>query len=67
MQAKDVMTTPVVSVEQDTRVHDVVRLLLEHRISAVPVVDANEQWWASSAKATCWSRPTLRVASRPGG
>jgi len=39
MQARDVMTTPVISVSEDTRVHDVVRLLLDHGISAVPVVD----------------------------
>jgi CBS domain-containing protein len=43
MQAKDVMTTPVISVSEQTRVHDVVRLLLEHRISAVPVVDADQR------------------------
>jgi CBS domain-containing protein len=39
MQAKDVMTAKVVSVSTDTPVHELVRLLLRHRISAVPVVD----------------------------
>ena len=43
MQAKDVMTTPVVSVAEQTRVHEVVRLLLDHRISAVPVLDRDER------------------------
>ena len=43
MQAKDVMTTPVISVWEETRVHEVVRLLLEHRISAVPVVDEDQR------------------------
>ena len=43
MQAKDVMTTPVISVTEQTRVHDVVRLLLEHRISALPVIDAQQR------------------------
>ena len=42
MQAKDVMTTPVISVLEETRVHDLVRLLLEHRISALPVVDEDQ-------------------------
>jgi CBS domain-containing protein len=39
MQAKDVMTVNVISVSEDTPVHEVVALLLKHRISAVPVVD----------------------------
>jgi CBS domain-containing protein len=40
MQAKDVMTVNVVSVSEDTPVHEIVRLLLKYRISAVPVVDS---------------------------
>ena len=39
MRATDVMTTPVISVMEDAPVHDIVRALLKHRISAVPVVD----------------------------
>ena len=39
MQAKDIMTVKVVSVSEDTPVHEVVGLLLKYRISAVPVVD----------------------------
>jgi CBS-domain-containing membrane protein len=39
MQARDVMTSNVVSVASNTPVHDIVRLLMKHRISAVPVVD----------------------------
>lgn len=41
MQAKDVMTTPVVTVNPDTPVADIARRLVERRISAVPVVEAN--------------------------
>lgn len=41
MQAKDVMTTHVVTVGPDTSVEAVAKLLLERRISAVPVVDAS--------------------------
>jgi CBS domain-containing protein len=40
MQARDVMTTPVVTVRPDTRVEEIAQLLLERRISGVPVVDA---------------------------
>lgn len=39
MQARDVMTTPVLTVTTDVTVREVARLLLERRISAVPVVD----------------------------
>jgi CBS domain-containing protein len=39
MDAFDVMTTAVVTVKPDTQVREIAELLLEHRISAVPVVD----------------------------
>jgi CBS domain-containing protein len=39
MKARDVMTKTVVSVGPDAGVQDIARLLLERRISAVPVVD----------------------------
>lgn len=41
MVATDIMTTSVVTVAPDTSVFDIARLLLTHRISAVPVVDAD--------------------------
>jgi predicted transcriptional regulator len=41
MQAKDVMTSPVVTVGPDASVMDVARLLLERHISAAPVVDGS--------------------------
>ncbi len=41
MNAKDVMTTEVVSVTPDTPTSKIARLLLENGISAVPVVDAS--------------------------
>lgn len=43
MQAKDVMSSPVVTVGPDESVHAVARLLLEQRISAVPVVDSERK------------------------
>ena len=42
MNAKDIMTTPPITVAPDTSVREVVALLIEHRISGVPVV-ANER------------------------
>jgi CBS domain-containing protein len=38
MQARDIMSQPVITVDLDTEVADVAQLLLDHRISAVPVV-----------------------------
>ena len=39
MKARDVMTSPVITVKPTTSVKEVARLFLERRISAVPVVD----------------------------
>src|SRR6185437_1836246 len=40
MKARDVMTSPVVSVGPDTPVREIAKLLRNHGISAVPVIDA---------------------------
>ncbi len=39
MNAKDIMTSPVITVTPDTSLHDVVEILLRNRISGVPVID----------------------------
>lgn len=39
MNASDIMTTPVITAAPDTPVRKIAALLLEHRISAVPVVE----------------------------
>ncbi len=41
MRASDVMTTEVVSTTADTPVREVARTLLQHGISAMPVLDAD--------------------------
>ena len=41
MKAADVMTTRVITVTADRPVSEIAKLLLKHRISAVPVVDAD--------------------------
>jgi CBS domain-containing protein len=38
MNAKDIMTSPVITITPDTLVHETAELLLERRISGVPVV-----------------------------
>jgi CBS domain-containing protein len=42
MHAKDIMTAPVITVRPDTPVHEIAELLLERRISGVPVVASGE-------------------------
>ena len=37
----DIMTTEVISVQPDTRVGEIARLMSQHAISGLPVVDAN--------------------------
>jgi CBS domain-containing protein len=39
MKAKDIMTSPVISVAPDTPVREIAKLLYERRISAVPVLE----------------------------
>jgi len=43
MFAKDVMTTKVITVLEDTSVEEVARVLVTGRISAVPVIDVDDQ------------------------
>lgn len=43
MRAKDVMTTNVITVLEDTPIDDIVRTLLKWRISGVPVVNENDE------------------------
>jgi CBS domain-containing protein len=39
MQVKDIMTSPVVSIEPDTSITQAVQIMLQRRISGLPVVD----------------------------
>jgi CBS domain-containing protein len=39
MQAKDIMTTTVISAPLEGKIEDAVRLMLDHHVSALPVVD----------------------------
>ena len=41
MKVKEIMTSPVICTRDDASVGDVATLLAKHRISAVPVTDAN--------------------------
>jgi len=39
MKAKDVMTSPVISVQPDASIWEAVRIMLQRRISGLPVID----------------------------
>jgi len=43
MQAKDIMTTKVVTVTEDTGIEAIAKILLKRRISGLPVVDAEKR------------------------
>ena len=43
MKAKDIMTSPVVSVELDTTIMQAVQIMLQKRISGLPVVDKDDR------------------------
>ena len=40
IKARDVMVSPVISVQDNLTVRDVAKTMVERRISAVPIVDA---------------------------
>lgn len=42
MKAKDIMTTSAITAQRQTEVREIAGLLLKHRISAVPVIDADK-------------------------
>lgn len=66
MIAADIMTKNVITVTPDTPVVDIARLLMEKRISAVPVVE-NGRPVGSSARATCCARSSPGRRGRRAG
>ena len=43
LKARDVMTSKLITVNAETRLEEAVRLLIEHRISGIPVVDTQQR------------------------
>lgn len=64
MQARDVMTANVVRVRPDTRVEEIARLLLERRISGVPVVDAGGRILGIVTEGDLMRRPEIQTERR---
>jgi CBS-domain-containing membrane protein len=65
MKAKDVMTEDVVSVREDASVESIARLLLQRRISAVPVTDANGRPVGIVSEGDLMRRPETGTDRRP--
>lgn len=59
MNAKDVMTTLVVSVGPETAVRDIAKLLVDRRISAVPVIADGEQLVGIVSEGDLMFRPEI--------
>jgi CBS-domain-containing membrane protein len=66
MQAKDVMTTKVVTVRPDARVEHIAALLLERRISGVPVVEADGRLVGIVTEGDLMRRPELGTERHRG-
>lgn len=66
MQAKDVMTTKLVTAEPETPIRDIAKLMLMHRISGIPIVDKSERVLGMISEGDLMQRPeseTERKAS----
>ncbi len=67
MKIKDIMTEVVISTELDTSVREIARLLLKHRISAVPVVDERGQVIGMVSEGDLMRRPESRTEGHGSG
>ena len=65
MQSKDVMTTRVISAAPDTTVHEIATVLLKHRISAVPVLEADGKLVGIVSEGDLLRRPESGTERRP--
>ncbi len=65
MQAKDVMTTKLVTAEPDTSVRDIAKLMLAHRISGIPIVDKSERVLGMVSEGDLMRRPESETERAP--
>ncbi|TCK32450.1 BON domain-containing protein [Paraburkholderia sp. BL8N3] len=66
MQARDVMTSNVVSVPPETTVSELARMLAQRRISAAPVVDQDEHVIGMISEGDLLQRREIGTERRPG-
>ncbi|MGI9420906.1 MAG: CBS domain-containing protein [Geminicoccaceae bacterium] len=65
MQAKDVMTTKLVTAEAETSVRDIAKLMLAHRISGIPIVDKSERVLGMVSEGDLMRRPESETERAP--
>lgn len=65
MQAKDVMTTPVVTANPETTVVEIAKRLIERKISAVPVVDGDNHVIGIVSEGDLMRRPESGTERHP--
>lgn len=65
MEAKDVMTTRVITAGRETPVEEIAKLLINHRISAVPVVDADGHILGIVSEGDLMRRPESGTDEQP--
>lgn len=65
MEARDVMTVSVVTVAPEATVPEVARILLEHNISAVPVVDPSKRVVGIVSEGDLIRRPEIGTEQHP--
>jgi CBS domain-containing protein len=61
MQARDVMTTNVITVEPETSVREIAQLLIDNKISGIPVVDKAGQIVGVVTESDLMRRPELET------
>ena len=65
MQAKDVMTTKLVTAEPDTSVREIAKLMLAHRISGLPIVDKSQRVLGMVSEGDLMQRPESETERKP--
>ncbi|WP_244851485.1 CBS domain-containing protein [Caballeronia sp. SL2Y3] len=66
MQARDVMTSTVITVKPETTVHELAQLLVQHRISAAPVVDDDQHVIGMVSEGDLLHRSEIDTERKPG-
>ena len=66
MQARDVMTTTVITVTPETTVRELAQLLVRHRISAAPVVDEDQHVIGMVSEGDLLHRSEIDSETKPG-
>ncbi|MHA1547807.1 MAG: CBS domain-containing protein [Alphaproteobacteria bacterium] len=64
MRAQDIMTAPVITASSESTVREIAALLLEKRISAVPILEDNRRLVGIVSESDLMGRPELGVEIR---